>query len=61
MLLDRHNQALHMCVYIADGVVFTKNGADFKSPWVLMKLSDMLALYPTQQAVRLVTYRPKNA
>ncbi|HUR45879.1 MAG TPA: hypothetical protein VMZ27_08410 [Candidatus Saccharimonadales bacterium] len=61
MLLDRHNQALHMCVYIADGVVFTKNGADFKSPWVLMKLSDMLALYPTQQAVRVVTYRPKNA
>jgi hypothetical protein len=61
MLLDPHNQALHMCVYIADGVVFTKNGSDFKSPWILMKLSDMLALYPSKQALRLLTYRPKNA
>jgi hypothetical protein len=39
--------------------VFTKNGSDFKSPWVLMKLSDMLALYPSKVALRLVTYRPK--
>jgi hypothetical protein len=61
MLLDARSQALHMCVYIADGVVFTKNGSDFKSPWVLMKLSDMLALYPSKEALRLVTYRPKNA
>jgi hypothetical protein len=61
MLLDAKNEALHMCVYIADGVVFTKNGSDFKSPWILMKLSDMLALYPSKEALRLMTYRPKNA
>lgn len=60
MLTDKNDMALHMCVYIADGVVFTKNGADFKAPWVLMKLSDMLALYPSKEALRLVTYRPKN-
>ena len=60
MLMDKSNMALHMCVYIADGVVFTKNGADFKAPWVLMKLSDMLALYPSTQGLSLVTYRPKN-
>jgi hypothetical protein len=59
MLLNANDQALHMCVYIADGFVFTKNGSDFKSPWVLMKLSDMLALYPSKVALRLVTYRPK--
>jgi hypothetical protein len=60
MLKDKNELALHMCVYIADGVVFTKNGADFKAPWVLMKLSDMLALYPSRQGLNLVTYRPKN-
>lgn len=61
MLTDKNDMALHMCVYIADGVVFTKNGADYKAPWVLMKLTDMLALYPSKEALRLVTYRPKNA
>lgn len=61
MLTDKNDMALHMCVYIADGVVFTKNGADYKAPWVLMKLTDMLALYPSKEALRMVTYRPKNA
>lgn len=60
MLKDKNDMALHMCVYVADGVVFTKNGADFKAPWVLMKLSDMLALYPSRQGLNLVTYRPKH-
>jgi len=61
MIMDSNHEALHMCVFIADGVVFTKNGSDFKSPWVLMKISDMLALYPSSQALQLVTYRPKKA
>lgn len=61
MLTGKNDLAMHMCVYIADGVVFTKNGADFKAPWVLMKLSDVLALYSSTPGLRLVTYRPKNA
>lgn len=57
MLLGADQQALHMCVYIADDVVFTKNGANPQQPWVLMKLSEMLGQYEKDQPFEIVVYR----
>jgi len=57
---DRAGSALHMCVYIADDFVFTKNGAGGLFPWVLMKMRDMLLLYPVENGNRLVVYRRKD-
>ncbi len=37
--------ALHSCVQIADDVVFTKNGENLLSPWVLMKRKDVETTY----------------
>jgi hypothetical protein len=57
-LVDKEGNGLHMCVYIADNFVFTKNGVNILSPWVIMKCSDMLLLFfPSNEDRKLVTYR----
>jgi hypothetical protein len=60
LLLGRDNQALHMCVYVADEVVFTKNGASTRQPWVLMRVSEMLGEYEKDKPFELVKYRRKT-
>jgi hypothetical protein len=52
--------ALHMCVYLADDVVFTKNGKDQMQPWVLMKIPDMLTYYSSRTPAHLTVYRAKT-
>jgi len=59
MLKDNASMAIHMCVYIADDVVFTKNGASLVAPWTLMKLPEMLKVYQPEQPIVLVGYRKK--
>ncbi len=60
LLLEDGNKAIHMCVYIADNVVFTKNGAQDLQPWILMKIPDMLKIYQTDKPLQIVAYRRKN-
>jgi hypothetical protein len=50
----------HAAVFIADDVVFTKNGGNQRQPWLLMKVEDMLARYPSSQPLTLVVFKPKN-
>jgi hypothetical protein len=50
-------QAVHMCVFIAENVVFTKNGSDLYQPWVLMHMDDMLINYPTDKSLQTAVYR----
>jgi hypothetical protein len=59
LLLGPGNEALHMCVFIADDVVFTKNGFNALQPWVLMKLEEMLGSYENERPFQIVTYRPR--
>lgn len=37
---------IHLCVHIAEDIVFTKNGLDVHQPWALMRLADVQALFP---------------
>jgi hypothetical protein len=53
--------AFHSCVYIADDIVFTKNGRNIVSPWVLMKISDVERIYVHDGNGKLQGYRSKNA
>lgn len=53
--------ALHMCVYIEDDFVFTKNGAGPFQPWVFQKMSEMIAQYPSEKPLQLAVYRRKTA
>ncbi len=60
-VLDSGGQSVHMCVYIADDFVFTKNGINPAAPWVLMKLSDMLMMYvPPSSTGHLLFFRRKG-
>ena len=58
-LLQPDGTPVHAAVYIADNVLFTKNGGHLRQPWLLMKLEDMLARYPVEQGVRVVCFRLK--
>ena len=53
-------QAVHSCVYIADDIVFTKNGYSYANPWILMQLSDLKAFYPSEETLEILTYRNKK-
>jgi hypothetical protein len=54
------NKPVHICVYVADDVVFTKNGGTFVQPWVLMKIPDMLAGYSMEKPLQTVRLRRKD-
>ncbi len=60
-VLDAGGQSVHMCVYIAEDFVFTKNGINPAAPWVLMKLSDMLMMYvPPGSTGHLLFFRRRD-
>jgi hypothetical protein len=60
LLLDEKGGGIHICVYVAADFVFTKNGINRAEPWVLMRMSDVLATYHVPQlSGRTVVYRHK--
>jgi hypothetical protein len=59
-LLNQQGNAIHSAVYLADGIVFTKNGNNFAQPWMLMHLDDLVARYTSDVAPPMVVYRNKN-
>ncbi len=58
------NEALHAAVYVADDVVFTKNGFFCTQPWILMHLKDMVETYSTRlppgKQLKVLYFRRKN-
>jgi hypothetical protein len=60
-LLDPDGNAIHSAVYIADDIVFTKNGNNYAQPWVLMRLPNLLGLYSVTDTPRMSCYRHKNS
>jgi len=56
-MTDSQANAIHSCVYLADDYVFTKNGANVVSPWVIMKLDDVRDRYSRHGPVNVVIYR----
>jgi hypothetical protein len=52
--------AMHSAVYLADDVLFTKNGRNSWHPWMLMKLDDMKYYYPRRRELQVEYYRRKD-
>lgn len=50
-------KTVHMCVFIADDIVFTKNGYDIRHPWVLMRLEDMMIHYSPEKPLSKMCLR----
>jgi hypothetical protein len=50
VLFDAQGNAVHSMVWVADGVVFTKNGSGHNEPWLLMPQSDVIDYYKATAA-----------
>ena len=59
-LLDKNGNAIHSAVYLADDIVFTKNGNNYAQPWMLMHLKDLLTEYTSDEPPTVAVYRDKN-
>lgn len=60
LFLDDSGNAIHSAIYLADDIVFTKNGNNFAQPWMLMRLKDLSARYELDSPARLLVYRQKT-
>lgn len=61
MLCDlEEDRFIHSYVYIADDIVYTKNGAGKFFPYVLMKMDDMLTRYLAKDTYTTAVYRLRN-
>lgn len=60
IILTRGENVVHSCVYIADDIVYTKNGAQPNAPWILMTLSDVIAFYPSDEPLDVQFFRSKQ-
>lgn len=60
ILTKRDNSVMHSCIYVADNIVYTKNGSSPNAPWILMDLSDVIAFYPTDEPLDVQYYRSKK-
>ena len=45
LLINAQNRVMHSSVYLADNIVFTKNGINFAQPWVTMRINDMVGYF----------------
>ena len=52
-------KAFHSAVYIAENLIFTKNGRRAADPFMFMKLEEMKSYYPQSAKVELLYYRRK--
>ena len=59
-LLNPDGNAVHSAVYLADDLVFTKNGNNISQPSMLMHLKDLVAEYSAETVPRVVVYRNKK-
>ena len=60
LLLMNNDEIEHSAVFLADDLIFTKNGGDYRQPWMLMHISDLLATYPANPPLTPVYMRLKT-
>jgi hypothetical protein len=60
LLLDQQNRVVHSSVYIADDIVFTKNGINYAQPWVLMHEKEMIGAFSALEPVKVAYFRRKG-
>jgi hypothetical protein len=61
VLIEPNGELIHSCIFLADDIVFTKNGASALAPWQLISIHDLLDFYswdlPDNAALRIGYYR----
>lgn len=60
-LLNSKGEVIHSAVYIADDLVFTKNGINFAQPWILMRIPNMREAFTVTEEPQVAYYRRKQS
>jgi len=60
LVFNDQGNAIHSAVYLADDIVFTKNGNNYAQPWTLLHMKDLAADYSPDGNIKLAFYRNKN-
>jgi len=57
--VNPQSSMVHSCVYVAEDIVFTKNGNGWDTPWTLALLPDVFSLYyaTTREPLSVVLFR----
>jgi hypothetical protein len=59
--LDPQGMVVHSAVFVADNIVFTKNGGALNRPWIYMELEDLITCYTKpHEPLRTMILRRKN-
>jgi hypothetical protein len=53
--------AVHSCVYVADDIVYSKNGENMASPWLLTKIGDVQRIYSYESQTSIQGYRLRQS
>lgn len=59
-LLNEDGDLYHVAVYLADGLLFTKNGTSPVAPWTIMTVSDLTAFYGRRTGTPRLIYHRLN-
>ncbi|WP_395747407.1 hypothetical protein [Prosthecobacter sp.] len=61
MFIAPDGRAVHSATYLADDILFTKNGSNLLTPWLLMRLPDLAKLYGIEPyKTHIVAFRHKK-
>lgn len=60
LLMNEKQEVKHSAVFLADDIVFTKNGNNYRQPWMLMRIPDLLATYPSTPPMKAIYMRRKT-
>lgn len=60
LLMNEKQEVKHSAVFIADDIVFTKNGNNYRQPWMLMRIPDLLATYPSTPPMKVIYMRRRT-
>lgn len=60
-LLNSKSEVIHSAVYIAEDLVFTKNGINFAQPWILMRIPNMCEVFTVNEEPKIAYYRRKES
>lgn len=60
LLLNTEGRVIHSAVYIADDIVFTKNGINYAQPWILVRKDSMIGSFSALDPVKVAYFRKRG-
>lgn len=57
LVMNAAGEVLHSSIYIADDIVFTKNGVNYAQPWVFMRIKRMQGIFSCLEPTEIAYFR----